>query len=92
MGADGRARCDGEGGCARTDIRDLISVDEVMEELEFGPNGGLVYAMEFLTKNMDWLEEELERYGDDDYLLLDCPGTCCTPTRVCTASRCLASL
>lgn len=51
-----------------------MSVADVMEELDFGPNGGLVYAMEFLTKNMDWLEEELERYGDDDYLILDCPG------------------
>lgn len=28
------------------DIRELISVEEVMEELGLGPNGGLVYAME----------------------------------------------
>ena len=61
------------------DVRDLVSVADVMEELDFGPNGGLVYAMEFLTKNMDWLEEELERYGDDDYLILDCPGAHTTP-------------
>ena len=41
------------------DIRDLIQVDDVMEddELKFGPNGGLVFAMEFLLENMEWLEE-----------------------------------
>ena len=30
------------------DIRDLITVDEIMDELAYGPNGGLVYAMEYL--------------------------------------------
>lgn len=25
-------------------------------------------------ENMDWLEEELGGY-DDDYLIIDCPGT-----------------
>jgi GPN-loop GTPase len=28
------------------DIRDLISLEDVMGELEFGPNGGLVYCFE----------------------------------------------
>ena len=28
------------------DIRDLVSLDDVMSELEFGPNGGLVYCFE----------------------------------------------
>lgn len=44
-----------------------------MEELGLGPNGGLIYCMEFLVNNMDWLEEELADYGDD-YLIIDCPG------------------
>jgi GPN-loop GTPase len=56
------------------DIRDLISVEEVMEELNLGPNGGLVYCMEYLLNNMDWLQDELDAFGDDDYLILDCPG------------------
>jgi len=57
------------------DIRDLIQVDDVMEdeELKFGPNGGLVFAMEFLLENQEWLEEALGE-GDDDYVLFDCPG------------------
>lgn len=56
------------------DIRDLIVVEEVMEELGLGPNGALVYCMEYLLTNLDWLQNELEDFGDDDYLLLDCPG------------------
>ena len=34
----------------------------VMDELKLGPNGGLVYCMEYLVDNIDWLEETL----DDD--------------------------
>lgn len=56
------------------DVRELISVDDVMEELSYGPNGGLVYAMEYITDNMVWLEDHLGDYIDDDYLIFDCPG------------------
>lgn len=30
----------------QVDIRDLIGLDEVMEDLDFGPNGGLIYCFE----------------------------------------------
>ena len=43
------------------------------EELKFGPNGGLVFAMEFLLENQEWLEEALGE-GEDDYIIFDCPG------------------
>eukprot|EP00262_Sarcandra_glabra_P009242 TRINITY_DN2333_c0_g1_i2.p1 TRINITY_DN2333_c0_g1~~TRINITY_DN2333_c0_g1_i2.p1 ORF type:complete len:267 (+),score=48.88 TRINITY_DN2333_c0_g1_i2:450-1250(+) len=57
------------------DIRELISLDDVMEELGLGPNGGLIYCMEHLEENLDdWLADELENYLDDDYLVFDCPG------------------
>ncbi|KAG7449291.1 uncharacterized protein BT62DRAFT_964366 [Guyanagaster necrorhizus] len=55
------------------DIKDLISLEDVMSELDYGPNGGLVYCFEYLLQNMDWLEEELGGF-DDDYLIIDCPG------------------
>lgn len=45
-----------------------------MEELALGPNGALLYCMEYLLENLDWLHNELEQFGDDDYILLDCPG------------------
>ncbi|XP_065874604.1 uncharacterized protein [Euphorbia lathyris] len=57
------------------DIRELISLDDVMEELGLGPNGALLYCMEELEDNLDdWLTEELDNYMDDDYLVFDCPG------------------
>ncbi|XP_042497108.1 GPN-loop GTPase 3-like [Macadamia integrifolia] len=57
------------------DVRELISLDDVMEELGLGPNGGLIYCMEHLGENLDdWFEEELENYSEDDYLVFDCPG------------------
>jgi GTPase SAR1 family protein len=56
------------------DVRELVNLDQVMEEFGYGPNGGLVYCMEFLYQNSDWLHEELDAFGDDEYVLLDCPG------------------
>ncbi|GLC42341.1 hypothetical protein PLESTB_000657600 [Pleodorina starrii] len=57
------------------DIRDLVSLEDVMEEMGLGPNGGLLYCMEYLEENLhEWLGEELEGYGEDDYLVFDCPG------------------
>ncbi|KAH8738608.1 MinD type ATpase [Cryptosporidium ryanae] len=57
------------------DIRDLISLDDVMEETNLGPNGSQVFAMEYLVENLDWLEEKLNNnFGDNDYVLFDCPG------------------
>lgn len=55
------------------DIRDLISLEDVMEELEYGPNGGLVYCMEYLVDNISWLEDQMDDYPDD-YVIFDCPG------------------
>ncbi|EGR30935.1 hypothetical protein IMG5_121020 [Ichthyophthirius multifiliis] len=56
------------------DIRDLITLDDVMDELKLGPNGGLVYCMEYLLQNLDWLEEQLSDLASDDYVIFDCPG------------------
>ncbi|OII73346.1 ATPase [Cryptosporidium ubiquitum] len=57
------------------DIRDLISLNDVMEEIHLGPNGGQVFAMEYFIENLDWLEDQLNKnFGDNDYVLFDCPG------------------
>lgn len=57
------------------DVRELISLEDVMEEMQLGPNGGLLYCMEYLEDSLeDWLHEVLNDYGDDDYLIFDCPG------------------
>ncbi|KAF8208112.1 hypothetical protein K438DRAFT_1961629 [Mycena galopus ATCC 62051] len=60
--------------CA-VDISDLISLKDVMKEYGLGPNGGLLYCMEYLEANFDWLEERLRELGKDgEYVLFDLPG------------------
>ena len=57
------------------DVRDLITSADVMQdqELRMGPNGALIYAMEYLVQNDDWIEENFADY-DEEYILFDCPG------------------
>ncbi|CAJ0744932.1 23736_t:CDS:2 [Entrophospora sp. SA101] len=54
-------------------ITNLITLKDVMETYNLGPNGGMMYCMEFLEVNFDWLEEKLKELKDD-YLLFDFPG------------------
>lgn len=46
----------------------------MIEETELGPNGGLVYAMEYIVDNIDELQDRLDDFGEDEYFLFDCPG------------------
>ncbi|CAI4221073.1 unnamed protein product [Auanema sp. JU1783] len=57
------------------DVRDLISVDDVLqdEELVMGPNGALVFCMEYLAQNLEWLHDAINE-GEDEYFIFDCPG------------------
>ncbi|KAF5318621.1 hypothetical protein D9619_010979 [Psilocybe cf. subviscida] len=59
--------------CA-VDISSLITLEAVMNEFGLGPNGGMLYCMEYLEKNLDWLEQQLRELGDDAYFLFDLPG------------------
>jgi GTPase SAR1 family protein len=64
------------------DIQDLICIETVMEELHLGPNGGIIYCMEYLVENIDWLKDKLDSYKDH-YVLFDFPGQ----SRKCTRSH-----
>ncbi|XP_071737194.1 GPN-loop GTPase QQT1-like [Rutidosis leptorrhynchoides] len=55
-------------------IEDLIKLGDVMNEHSLGPNGGLVYCMDYLEKNIDWLESKLKPLLKDHYFLFDFPG------------------
>ncbi|PTB63994.1 hypothetical protein BBK36DRAFT_1171438 [Trichoderma citrinoviride] len=55
------------------DIRDLVKLEDIMREDRLGPNGGILYALEELENNYEWLEEGLKELGED-YFLFDCPG------------------
>lgn len=53
----------------------LITVSDVMEHFKLGPNGALMYCMEYLEENFDWLLGQLkENEGKVNYFIFDCPG------------------
>ena len=56
------------------DISNLITVADVMDSLSLGPNGGLIYCMEYLETNHSWLSSHIDKLSTDTYLLFDCPG------------------
>ncbi|KAM7190289.1 GPN-loop GTPase [Naviculisporaceae sp. PSN 640] len=56
------------------DIKDLISVEDVMEEMGLGPNGGLIYCFEFLMENLDFLTESLDSLTEEYLIIFDMPG------------------
>ena len=61
------------------DVTELVQLEKVMETMKLGPNGALMYCMEYLEKNLDWLEEKLDQSFskedvDEMYFLFDCPG------------------
>jgi GPN-loop GTPase len=55
------------------DVRDLVTLESIMNDDALGPNGGVLYALEELEHNFEWLEENLKKLGED-YILFDCPG------------------
>ncbi|KAI1840170.1 hypothetical protein JX265_006275 [Neoarthrinium moseri] len=56
------------------DIRELISLEDVMEEMGLGPNGGLIYCFEFLMENLDFLTEGLDSLTEEYLIIFDMPG------------------
>ena len=56
------------------DVRDLIELEAVMEESSLGPNGALLYCMESLEVNFDWLKERIESFDPESYFVFDFPG------------------
>ena len=55
------------------DIRDWISVPEIMKEQGLGPNGAQVAAADMLALNAGEVAEVLEKY-ETPYFLIDTPG------------------
>ncbi|KAL8802750.1 MAG: hypothetical protein Q9200_006474 [Gallowayella weberi] len=56
------------------DIKDLISLEDVMEEMGLGPNGGLIYCFEFLLQHLDFLTSALEPLSEEYLIIIDLPG------------------
>lgn len=77
---------------ADVDIRELITVEDAMTEMTFGPNGGLIYCMEYLLNHLEWLEAKLEEFAEDETLIIDCPGQLELYTHVPVMPRLVAAL
>ena len=59
------------------DVRDLICLEDAMEEYNLGPNGGILYCAEFLLTNLQWLSDSLEKQllqKKCNYFIFDLPG------------------
>ena len=56
------------------DLSSLITLHDVMDEHGLGPNGAMLYCMEYLEENYDWLEGRLNELGNDAYVVFDLPG------------------
>lgn len=59
-------------------ITDLVSLKQVMNELHLGPNGAMLYCLEFLETNLDWLLHEIEsaagKMRKRPFIVIDTPG------------------
>ena len=58
---------------------DIINLSSVMNNLNLGPNGGLIYCLEYMEHHVEGLiqiiRERLKPFGESPpYLLLDLPG------------------
>ena len=64
------------------DLVDLITVDDVCDNLNLGPNGSLMFCIEYIENNLDWLIKRLENLINQHstsqlpppYIIFDCPG------------------
>jgi len=57
------------------DVGELISLQDTMESLALGPNGGLLYCLEYLEENVEWLVNRLRPFADQGcYFIFDTPG------------------
>jgi len=55
------------------DIRDYITIEQLMEKYNLGPNGALIMAADLISTKLKEIINEIEDY-DADYLLFDTPG------------------
>lgn len=62
------------------DIRDFITLEEVMDDRQLGPNGGLIHCIEVFEENMKVFMEKLKGLislsmdGQSTYIIFDCAG------------------
>ncbi|CEP20774.1 unnamed protein product [Cyberlindnera jadinii] len=56
------------------DIRDFITLEDIMEQQNLGPNGGLMFALESLDDSVQLLVDKIKKISEKSYVVFDCPG------------------
>lgn len=74
----------------------VVNLSSVMKELHLGPNGGLVYCMEYLDAHCDevinMIQKEIRDRADNAYLIIDLPGQIETYTHGTAVKHLLSKL
>lgn len=74
----------------------VVNLSSVMKQLDLGPNGGLVYCMEYLDAHcddvIDMIRDQVSKQGDDVYLIIDLPGQIETYTHGTAVKHLLSKL
>ena len=55
------------------DIRDYVSLPDVMEKYNLGPNGGLIASIDLISTHIEEIAKEIDDLGGD-FLIFDAPG------------------
>lgn len=55
------------------DVREYVSIYEIMENYRLGPNGALMMAIDLLASKINLIKTEIEEFNAD-YVLIDTPG------------------
>ena len=58
---------------ADIDIRDFISINEIMEKYNLGPNGAVILAADLIASKIDEINDTIQTYNPD-YVFFDTPG------------------
>lgn len=59
------------------DFKDILIGEEILSELHIGPNSSIFFSIEYLEKNLGWLEFEIFNFSsksESTYFFLDFPG------------------
>ncbi|KAG0677084.1 hypothetical protein C6P40_001013 [Pichia californica] len=62
------------------DIRDVITLEEIMNDEKLGPNGGLMHCLEIFDESIEFFIEKIRELiklsldGQSTYVIFDCPG------------------
>jgi GPN-loop GTPase len=56
------------------DIQDYVTVDEIIEKTQLGPNGAIIAATDKMVDYLEDIKYEIGEYNNPDIILVDTPG------------------